>query len=50
VILPGHGRTGDYDIFVDPDDGKAYHIRTGFDVVQLNDDFTGQVNHPPPLN
>ena len=32
VIMPGHGRTGDYNLFVD-DDGKAYHVRTGFPVI-----------------
>ena len=40
VTLPGHGRTGDYDLFID-DDGTAYNVRTGFDVVKLNDDYTG---------
>eukprot|EP01048_Picozoa_sp_COSAG05_P005959 COSAG05_NODE_370_length_10716_cov_5.748422_3_plen_371_part_00 len=40
VKMPGRGRTGDYDIFVD-DDGSAYHVRTGFDVAKLNDDYTG---------
>lgn len=42
--MPGKGRTGDYDIFVD-EDGSAYHIRTGFDVVKLNDDYTGPAEH-----
>ena len=40
VTLPGHGRTGDYDLFID-DDGTAYNVRTGFDVVKLNDEYTG---------
>lgn len=40
VVLPGRGRTGDYDLFVDTD-GSAYNVRTGFDVVKLNDDYTG---------
>jgi beta-xylosidase len=44
VVLPGKGRTGDYDIFVD-DDGSAYHVRTGFDVVKLNANFTGPDSH-----
>ena len=59
VTLPGKGRTGDYDIFVD-DNGTAYHVRTGkycggplplilgcigFDVVKLNDEFTGGTEH-----
>eukprot|EP00040_Diaphanoeca_grandis_P019310 m.101922 g.101922 ORF g.101922 m.101922 type:complete len:382 (-) comp27365_c0_seq1:189-1334(-) len=43
VTLPGTGRTGDYDIFVDTDN-KAYHVRTGFDVVLLNDDYTAGVS------
>jgi len=43
ITLPGHGRVGDYNIFVD-DDGKAYHVRTGFDVVALNDEYTGGVS------
>ncbi len=44
VKMPGKGRTGDYDIFVD-EDGSAYHIRTGFDIVKLNDDYTGPGEH-----
>jgi len=44
VTLPGHGRVGDYNIFVD-DDGKAYHVRTGFDIVQLTDDYTAGAMH-----
>ena len=44
VTLPGKGRTGDYDVFVD-DDGSAYHVRTGFDVVKLNDEYTGPGEH-----
>lgn len=44
VVPPGSGRIGDYNIFVD-DDGKAYHVRTGFDIVSLNDDYTGAVAH-----
>jgi|EP01047_Picozoa_sp_COSAG01_P031785 hypothetical protein len=55
VVMPGKGRTGDYDIFVD-DDGSAYHVRTGFTVVKLNADYTGPDKHmsdfvsatPPP--
>lgn len=44
VTLPGRGRVGDFDIFID-DDGSAYHVRTGFDVVKLNDDFTGPAEY-----
>ena len=40
VTMPGQGRIGDFNIFVD-DDGVAYHIRTGLDIVRLNKDFTG---------
>eukprot|EP00931_Biecheleriopsis_adriatica_P073094 TRINITY_DN47450_c0_g1_i1.p1 TRINITY_DN47450_c0_g1~~TRINITY_DN47450_c0_g1_i1.p1 ORF type:complete len:386 (+),score=33.55 TRINITY_DN47450_c0_g1_i1:85-1158(+) len=40
----GFGSIGDYDIFVD-DDGSAYHVRTGFDVVKLNDNYTGPAEH-----
>ena len=40
VTMPGRGRIGDFNIFVD-DDGVAYHIRTGLDMVRLNKDFTG---------
>jgi len=39
VKMPGRGRIGDFDLFVD-DDGIAYHIRTGLTVVQLSADFT----------
>lgn len=44
VTLPGDGRYGDYDVFVD-DDGSAYHVRTGFDIVKLDDDFLGAAEH-----
>ena len=37
--MPGKGRIGDYTIFVD-DDGKAYHTRTGFDIVELDETYT----------
>ena len=40
VELPGKGRIGDYDLFVD-DDGTAYHVRTGITIVQLNSSRTG---------
>eukprot|EP00038_Savillea_parva_P009838 m.186169 g.186169 ORF g.186169 m.186169 type:complete len:710 (-) comp16687_c0_seq1:65-2194(-) len=33
-------RIGDFDMFVD-DDGSAYHVRTGFAIVKLNDNYTG---------
>jgi len=44
VTMPGNGRTGDFDIFID-DDGSAYHIRTGFDIVKLNKEFNGPEQH-----
>lgn len=40
VAMPGSGRIGDFDLFMD-DDGVAYHVRTGFDVVKLDENFTG---------
>ena len=40
VTMPGSGKIGDFNIFVD-DDGVAYHVRTGFDIVRLNANFTG---------
>ena len=44
VTMPGPGRVGDYNIFVD-DDGRAYHVRTGFAIVLLNDDYTGPAKY-----
>ena len=44
VVMPGRGRTGDFNLFVD-DDGAAYHVRTGFDVVRLDDAYTGPAQH-----
>lgn len=44
VSMPGGGRVGDFNIFVD-DDGEAYHVRTGFDIVRLNAEFDGPVEH-----
>jgi hypothetical protein len=38
VVLPGAGRVGDYDLFVD-DDGSAYHVRTGLSIVKLSADM-----------
>ena len=39
VVLPGKGRVGDYDLFVDRD-GTAYHVRTGLTIVQLDATYT----------
>jgi len=44
LTMPGWGRVGDFDIFVD-DDGAAYHVRTGFDIVRLDENFTGPAEH-----
>jgi len=35
VILPGNGRVGDYDVFVDDESGISYHVRTGLTIVEL---------------
>ena len=35
VRLGGKGRVGDYDVFVDPASGSAYHIRTGLTIQRL---------------
>ena len=40
VTMPGDGKIGDFNIFVD-DDGCAYHVRTGFDLVLLDENYTG---------
>ena len=45
VAMPGSGRIGDFNIFVDPADGVAYHVRTGFDIVKLDANFTGPAEH-----
>jgi hypothetical protein len=38
--VPGAGRIGDYDIFVDPDTSVGFHVRTGVTIVQLSADLT----------
>lgn len=48
VSMPGAGKIGDFNIFID-DDGKAYHIRTGFDLVLLNADYTGPAKYVTKL-
>ena len=35
VVLPGKGRVGDYDTFIDPDTGEGFHVRTGVTIVAL---------------
>ena len=40
VEMPGHGRIGDFNLFVD-NDGVAYHVRTGFSLTRLNAEYTG---------
>jgi hypothetical protein len=49
VLLGGKGRVGDYDIFVDPETGIAYSIRTGITIVQLNSTYTGQNTSVQPV-
>ena len=38
TAMQGRGRVGDFSLFVD-DDGAAYHVRTGFVVERLADDY-----------
>lgn len=38
AAMQGRGRVGDFSLFVD-DDGAAYHVRTGFVVERLADDY-----------
>jgi hypothetical protein len=42
--MPGTGKIGDYNIFID-EDAKAYHVRTGFDIVLLNENYTASAAH-----
>jgi hypothetical protein len=42
--MPGKGRIGDFNIFVD-DDATAYHVRTGFDIVKLDENYTAAAEH-----
>ena len=35
VRMGGRGRVGDYDVFVDPASGDAFHIRTGLSIQRL---------------
>ena len=44
ISMPGKGRIGDYFLFVD-DDLQAYHIRTGFDIVALKEDYITPAKH-----
>ena len=52
VVLGGAGRVGDFDVFVDPADGAAYHVRTGLTIAPLAANFSardaarGAVNVP----
>ena len=39
VKMPGEGKIGDFNIFIDDDD-VAYHVRTGLDIVRLDENFT----------
>jgi hypothetical protein len=38
ISMPGKGRIGDMDLFVDTD-GTAYHVRTSFTIVKLSPDY-----------
>ena len=42
----GHGRIGDFDVYVDQTTGVAYHVRTSFTLVRLNANFTGPEPDP----
>ena len=39
VTTPGFGRHGDFSLFVD-NDGAAYHVRTGLEIVRLDGSYT----------
>jgi hypothetical protein len=49
VILPGHGRVGDFDVFVDPADGRAWHVRTGLTLVPLAANCSAPAGAPVEL-
>lgn len=36
IVMGGSGRVGDYDVFVDPDSGRGYHVRTGITIQPLD--------------
>mgnify|MGYP003887251877 CR=1 FL=1 len=42
--MPDRGKIGDYNIFID-DDQQAYHVRTGFEIVRLDDTYTKPSAH-----
>ena len=44
VDMPDEGKIGDFNLFID-DDGKAYHVRTGFEIVELDADYTAPARH-----
>ena len=46
VVLPGKGRVGDYDIFVDPDTGEGFHVRTGVTIVALAANLSAPAEPP----
>ena len=48
VGMPGAGKIGDYSIFVD-DDGAAYHVRTRFDIVRLDENYTAAAKYVASL-
>jgi len=49
VRMGGKGRIGDYDLFIDPLDNRAYHVRTGLTLVRLDANFTGVDETFPPV-
>ena len=36
VVMGGRGKVGDFDVFVDPDTGRGYHVRTGLTIQPLD--------------
>ena len=48
VTTPGFGRHGDFSLFVD-NDGAAYHVRTGLEIVRLDGSYTAPLELVLPL-
>ena len=36
IVMGGRGRVGDFDVFLDPADGRGYHVRTGLTIQPLD--------------
>jgi len=49
VELGGRGRVGDFDVFVDPADGRAWHVRTGLTLVPLAANCSAPAGAPVEL-